>query len=277
MKRLTENILKSVITPRPQISHKGTFGRAVLIGGNTQFGGAIIMAAQACVSSGAGLTTIITDPVNRAALHTRLPEVMIIDKNDKELTKETILSADVLLIGPGLGLDVEALEQIQNLLIYQTNEQWLVIDGSAITLFAQERFSLPFPEKTIFTPHQMEWQRVSALSISEQTVEENKRIQQELGATIVLKSYRTQIYSATKLYENPLGNPAMATGGMGDTLAGMLTAFLAQFPQTPETIGAAVYLHSYIGDALANENYVVLPTMISERIPYWMKYFSEQN
>ena len=56
----------------------------------------------------------------------------------------------------------------------------------------------------------------------------------------------------------------MATGGMGDTLAGMITGFLAQFPQNDQTIAAAVYLHSFIGDQLAKEQYIVLPTQISE-------------
>lgn len=63
----------------------------------------------------------------------------------------------------------------------------------------------------------------------------------------------------------------MATGGTGDTLAGIITSFLAQFDRTEETIHAAVYLHSLIGEHLAAENYVVLPTQISEALPKFMK------
>lgn len=70
----------------------------------------------------------------------------------------------------------------------------------------------------------------------------------------------------------------MATGGMGDTLAGMITGFLAQFEKNTDTVGAAVYLHSLIGDDLAEENYVVLPTTISEALPRYMKkYALERN
>lgn len=65
----------------------------------------------------------------------------------------------------------------------------------------------------------------------------------------------------------------MATGGTGDTLAGMITAFLAQFPQNDHTVAAAVYLHSFIGDHLAQTHYVVLPTLISQAIPQWMAHF----
>lgn len=69
----------------------------------------------------------------------------------------------------------------------------------------------------------------------------------------------------------------MATGGTGDTLAGMITGFLAQFPKNDETIAAAVYLHSFIGDQLAKKQYVVLPTQISQAIPQWMHYFSQKK
>ena len=71
MEQLDSAILSKVIQQRPTKSHKGTFGRAVLVGGNRQFGGAILMAAQACVYGGTGLTTVISDGVNRTALHAR--------------------------------------------------------------------------------------------------------------------------------------------------------------------------------------------------------------
>ena len=69
----------------------------------------------------------------------------------------------------------------------------------------------------------------------------------------------------------------MATGGMGDTLAGTIAGFLAQFPKNDQTIAAAVYLHSYIGDQLAKSQYVVLPTQISQHLPQWMHHFSQKN
>ncbi|WP_049182559.1 NAD(P)H-hydrate dehydratase, partial [Limosilactobacillus fermentum] len=76
MKDLTEQILQNVITTRPQESFKGTFGKVLLVGGNHQFGGAIIMAATAAVNAGAGLVTVACDLVNRTALHARLPEAL---------------------------------------------------------------------------------------------------------------------------------------------------------------------------------------------------------
>lgn len=272
MKKLTPECL-SIITPRPQISHKGTFGRVVLIGGNQQYGGAIMMAAEACVRSGAGLVTVITDPVNHVALHARLPEVMVVNWYDLTSVQEIFETADVCLIGPGLGLEAHGQTLLSFVLNHQQAEQQLIIDGSGITLFAASSFTLPFSSQTIFTPHQMEWQRLSGLAIAQQSEEANKHAQHQLQATVVLKSHRTEIYSCGPTVQNPLGNPAMATGGMGDTLAGMIAGFLAQFSDKG-AIQAAVYLHSYIGDLLAKERYVVLPTEISAALPYWMKKFS---
>ncbi|MDT2600620.1 NAD(P)H-hydrate dehydratase [Enterococcus hulanensis] len=279
MVQLNEEILHKVITKRPEISHKGTFGRVVLIGGNQQYGGAIIMSAEACIKSGAGLTTVVTAEKNHSALHARLPEAMVLAFWETTMIYQVLEKADVVLIGPGLGLDKAALTLLKGVLKSQKEQQWLVIDGSAISLFSEYNLSLKHPEQTVFTPHQAEWERLSGLSFIQQTDENNRAKQALLGAKIALKSHRTTIYDeAIAYYQNPLGNPGMATGGTGDTLAGMITGFLAQFEKNIDTIGAAVYLHSLIGDELAKDHYVVLPTSISEALPRYMKkYATERN
>lgn len=279
MVQLNEEILHKVITKRPEISHKGTFGRVVLIGGNQQYGGAIIMSAEACIKSGAGLTTVITAEKNHSALHARLPEAMVLAFWETTMIYQVLEKADVVLIGPGLGLDKTALTLLKGVLKSQKEQQWLVIDGSAISLFSEYNLTLKHPEQTVFTPHQAEWERLSGLSFIQQTDENNRAKQALLGAKIVLKSHRTTIYDeAIAYYQNPLGNPGMATGGTGDTLAGMITGFLTQFEKNIDTVGAAVYLHSLIGDELAKDHYVVLPTSISEALPRYMKkYATERN
>lgn len=273
MQEITEAILHQVIQPRPVRSHKGTFGRAVLIGGNQQYGGAIIMSAEACIQSGAGLTTVITHRDNHSPLHSRLPEAMTVDWQDYA-TMETVLeNADVLLIGPGLGTDPISEKLLRLTLSKHSENQWLIIDGSAITLFSHLRPTLPFPQQTIFTPHEMEWQRLSGIAIADQQTDTDQQAQQRLDAIIIRKSHRTVIYSNEAPRINTAGNPGMATGGTGDTLAGIIAGFLAQFPKTIDTITAAVFLHSYIGDQLAKESYVVLPTRISESLPFYMNRF----
>ncbi|MGL4697943.1 NAD(P)H-hydrate dehydratase [Enterococcus larvae] len=275
METLSDTILSQVIRRRPENSHKGTFGRAVLIGGNAQYGGAIIMSAQAAASAGIGLLTVITDPRNHSALHARLPEAMVVDWQDFQLIDEIQKSADVVLIGPGMGLELDSKLLLQSILNKQTASQWLVIDGSAITLFSRQNKPLKYPERTIFTPHQKEWERLSRLSIENQTLERNHLRQQELQASVVVKSHRTEIYTEKNIYKNPLGTAAMATGGMGDTLAGIITAFIAQFSDKEQALCAAVYLHSLIGEDLSKNRYVVLPTELANQLPYYMKHFEQ--
>ncbi|MEI5993728.1 NAD(P)H-hydrate dehydratase [Candidatus Enterococcus mansonii] len=277
MNVLTQEDLSAVIQPRPKNAHKGTFGRSVLIGGNDTYGGAIIMSAEACVKSGCGLTSVVTAGKNHAALHARLPEAMVLDWMLTHELNDLLNTADVILIGPGLGLDPHSQEILKHVLHAQHASQWLVIDGSAITLFAQNHYSLNYPKQVVFTPHQMEWERLSGFSLAEQTVEHNRMGQKRLDATIVLKSHRTEIYTNDTHYKNPLGTPAMATGGMGDTLAGMITGFLAQFSEKEAAICAAVYLHSLIGEELGKENYVVLPTELSKHLPTYMKRFEHSK
>lgn len=276
MKELTETILAKVIKKRPSAGHKGTFGRVLLIGGNPEMGGAIMMSAEAAVRSGSGLVTVATAPENHAALHARLPEAMVLDWQDEQALFEAMYPASTILIGPGMGTDTFSQELLYRVLSAQIRKQTLIIDGSAITLFSKSKQLLKYPEKAIFTPHQKEWERLSAIEIFEQTVQNTKETQQKLGSTIILKSHRTEIYTLTRQYKNPIGTPAMATGGMGDTLAGIIAGFTAQFGFSDEVICSAVYLHSYIGELLAKERYVVLPTEISQQLPFIMKQFEKQ-
>lgn len=270
MQTLTAEILPQTIRKRPANSHKGTYGRVVLVGGNPNFGGAIIMASTAAVDAGAGLVTTLTDPSNQGSLHARLPEAMFADYHDAQLLTTLVTSADVIVIGPGLGTDALALSLLQRVFQLATPQQVLVVDGSAITLVATHQLTLP-AVPLILTPHQMEWQRISGLKIADQTEARNRQVVDRLHATVVLKSHRTEIYTPTGTYENTVGTPAQATGGMGDTLAGMVGGFVAQFSNTTNAVLAAVYSHSAIAEQLAKTQYVVLPHQIAAQLPKFMK------
>lgn len=273
MKKIMEEIVKSTITKRAEDSYKGTYGKVLVVGGNKDMGGAVILTSSAIVYSGAGLVTVATAVDNHAALHARLPEAMVFDYTDLIKLQQQLAQMDVIVIGPGLGLTEEALLILKTVFAHVSEEQQLIIDGSAITLMTQK--NLPFPNaKTIYTPHLGEWQNLTGLSPTEQEPDVNAKEQQRIGGTIVLKSNRTTVYFSDKIRQNAVGNPAMATGGMGDTLAGMIAGFVAQFPDTEEAILAAVYLHSKIGDCLAETQYVALPTRIIEYIPKMMKLYS---
>ena len=119
----------------------------------------------------------------------------------------------------------------------------------------------------------MELERLSSLKIGQQTKEALQDFVNQEGAIIVAKSSETRIFSPNQ--ENfilKIGLPAQATGGMGDTLAGMIGGFLAQFHgETRETVAAATYLHILIASHLAKKAYVVLPSRLIEEIPLFMK------
>lgn len=201
MRYLSKDILEEVITQRPSDSYKSNFGRVVLIGGNRQYGGAIIMSTEACINSGAGLTTVITDVKNHGPLHARCPEAMVVGFEETVLLTDVVEQAEVILIGPGLGLDATAQQILKMVLAQHQKQQWLIIDGSAITLFSQGNFSLTYPEKVVFTPHQMEWQRLSHLPIEQQTLVNNQRQQAKLGSTIVLKVIAPQFSTQENLFK----------------------------------------------------------------------------
>lgn len=273
MKQLDQNIVQGILPKRKNESCKTNYGRVLLIGGNEEMGGAIIIAASATVYSGAGLVTVATHPHNHASLHARLPEAMVLDVYNTEKLLMQLQKAEVIVIGPGLGVCKKSLAILQTVLENVTSGQQLIIDGSAITLMAQEQLKTPC-SKTIYTPHLKEWQRLTKLKPEEQTKDLNNHFRKQLNATIVLKKHHSEIYFDDETWQNVAGNPAMATGGMGDTLAGMLAGFIAQFPNRKTAILAAVFLHSYIGDQLAKTQYVTLPTQIIEHIPKTMKDFA---
>ncbi|UQS85228.1 NAD(P)H-hydrate dehydratase [Apilactobacillus apisilvae] len=276
MKNIDLSVVKNTIRVRPNDSYKGTYGKVGLIGGNTNFGGAIIMATEAALNSGAGLITTLTDPVNLTSLHDHAPEAMFANYNDDSELEKLIPTFNVIVIGPGLGTNKNSLKIISKVFKLVNNKQILVIDSSAITMINQYDLTLP-DNQIIFTPHQMEWQRLSGIKISDQNEDNNMKVVNKLDSIVVLKSHHTEIYNKEKVFKNPGGTPAQATGGMGDTLAGMIGGFVAQFSNEYNAVLSAVFLHSAIADELAKNQYVVLPTHIIQRIPEFMKKYEKKG
>lgn len=273
MLTLSEDILTKTIRTRPDNSYKGTYGRIVLVGGNANFGGAIIMASTAAVYAGAGLVTTGTDTSNLSSLHANLPETMFVNYYDKVKLSQLVSDATTVVVGPGLGEDFHSEEVLATVLSNTNADQTVIIDGSAITLLADHKIDNP-AGNLIYTPHEMEWQRLSGIKIGEQTVEANQVVQKQFNATIVLKKHHSEIYTKTDTYQLPIGTPAQATGGMGDTLAGMIGGFTAQFENKQNAVLAAVYTHSAIAEELAQSQYVVLPHQISQALPSFMKRYA---
>ncbi|MSU86862.1 NAD(P)H-hydrate dehydratase [Streptococcus dysgalactiae] len=276
------DLARKVILPRQKETHKGNYGRLLLIGGLAPYGGAIIMAALAALNSGAGLITVATDQSNISALHSHLPEAMAFSVDDRDLLLRQLEVADLVLIGPGLSENSKAQRLFEWVVSHIKGHQLLLVDGSALTIAAQKNyFFQDLTSPIILTPHQKEWERLSGLAIDQQTVTNTQKALQQFpqGTILVAKSSATTLYQDDMIYELTVGGPYQATGGMGDTLAGMIAAMAVQFKQVDlfDRVACATYLHSAIADALAQEAYVVLPTAISQEIPKWMKALSEEN
>lgn len=276
MLRVDQTLLQQVILSRHSDSYKGDYGRLLLIGGTYPYGGAIIMVALAAVHSGAGLVTVATDRENILALHSQLPEAMAFAVTDQELLVEQIAKAGVILLGPGLNANELGVHLVELVFERVQPHQVLILDGGAISLYTRLGLSLP-PAQLVFTPHQKEWEAMSGLAIGDQGEEATRQSLSQLppASILVQKGPQTKIWQQgqTDYYQLSVGGPYQATGGMGDTLAGMIAGFAGQFPQVGlyERVVVASHLHSGIADDLSKNAYVVLPTAISKEIPKWMR------
>lgn len=276
MLRVDQTLLQQVILSRQLDSYKGDYGRLLLIGGTYPYGGAIIMAALAAVHSGAGLVTVATDRENIPALHSQLPEAMAFAVTDQELLAEQIAKAGVILLGPGLNANELGVHLVELVFERVQPHQVLILDGGAISLYTRLGLSLP-PAQLVFTPHQKEWEAMSGLAIGDQGEEATRQSLSQLppASILVQKGPQTKIWQQGQAdyYQLTVGGPYQATGGMGDTLAGMIAGFVGQFPQVGlyERVVVASHLHSAIADDLSKDAYVVLPTAISREIPKWMR------
>ena len=282
MKVIDQTLLEKVIVERTRHSHKGDYGRLLLIGGTYPYGGAIIMAALGAVRSGAGLVTVATDKENISALHSRLPEAMAFGLDDKELLEQQLQKAEVVLLGPGLREDAFGEELVKQVFNSLRKDQLLIIDGGALGILAKNQFPLPVSQ-LILTPHQKEWERLSDIVLDHQNTETTARALSAFPQETILveKGPATRIWQAsqTDCYQLGVGGPYQATGGIGDTLAGMIAGFAGQFPRASlyERVTVATYLHSAIAQELAEDNFVVLPTTISQHIPLFMKKISKKD
>lgn len=256
---------------RKKISYKKDYGSVLVLAGNQRYGGAGILAAGAALHSGAGLITLATHPSNFSSLHAIYPEIMVWDW-EKDL-RERIQESAVLLIGPGLGTDEQGQRIIKNALKCCQEHHIVILDASALYLLRNSKR----PKGTlILTPHLGEFRALSGRSTEEVTDENCLKAAKNLDAYLILKGHQSKLYCQDKVYENIPGTPAMATGGTGDVLAGMIAGFTAQF-ETLHAIKAALYLHSKIAVDLGKDRYVVLPSDIVKEIPFAMKKMEEDQ
>ena len=262
--RIDINSTSAMLAPREAASHKGSHGHVLVIGGDSSFGGAVIMAAEAAVRSGAGLVSVITRSAHRPALLARRPEVMVLGTEDDNTNIDDLISkATTIVIGPGLGRGSWARCLMQKALYAQiAADKPLVIDADALHLLAEKREQGSTEKGTgikrdnwILTPHPGEAAALLNRSISEIQGDRYAAVRQlnvTWGGVCLLKGSGSLICTAEKsqqkLFLCSEGNAGMATGGMGDVLSGIVGSLVAQGNSLESSLCAGVCIHGEAAD-----------------------------
>lgn len=241
-------------------SHKGSYGKVLVIAGSTKISGAAYLSAAAAYRIGAGLVKIYTPEENRTAMQMLLPEALLEIYDRKQFDREDLLQcikwADVIVAGPGMGTDPAAKEILETILKY--SDLPLVLDADALNLLSGDLQQLKsLKSSVILTPHIQEMARLTGEpreEIKEHSLEKAAEFVENYPVVLVLKDAATIVAKKEELfYVNTTGNSGMATGGSGDVLAGILGGLLAQGMNELEAARLGVYLHGAAGDAMLNQ------------------------
>ncbi|MGB9678798.1 MAG: NAD(P)H-hydrate dehydratase [Thermoanaerobacteraceae bacterium] len=247
-----------VLEKRYGNTHKGDYGKALIIAGSKNMTGAAYMCSKSAIKTGCGIVKLAVPETIHKVLQHNLYEAIIYGIEDESgmftykaldylinLTEE----ADAVAIGPGIGRSLEVSEFVID---YLNNvNKPIVVDADA--LFAiSGKLGMIKNHNLIFTPHYAEMARLIGLNISE--IKKDifnivKRFCYDYKNTLVLKGARTVIGTKDgSIYINKTGNPGMATGGSGDVLTGMIVSFLAQGFDIPDAAVYGVYYHGKSGN-----------------------------
>jgi hydroxyethylthiazole kinase-like uncharacterized protein yjeF len=241
---------------RPRISHKGTYGHALLMVGALGKMGAAILSSKACLRTGAGLLTTHVPSCGYGIMQIAVPEsICHADRSENDLSSLVDLDTySVVGFGPGVGVSENTSTLLRTLI--QEVKVPMVIDADGLNILSEEEDLLAdLPPNTILTPHVGEFKRlVGEFYDSEERHAKLRAFSKQNNCIVVLKDAYTVIASPEgDLYFNSSGNQGMATAGSGDVLTGMITALLAQGYPALEAAILGVYFHGDAGDKAAEK------------------------
>lgn len=229
---------------RPQICHKGDFGRVVLFCGSRGMAGAAALCANAAMRSGAGLTTILCRESLLPILQTLAPGAMcavlperdgLLQPEAVEISRHALERADAACIGCGLGQTSDVMPILR---LFAEAHCPVVWDADALNLLAKTDDLLPLKEADVITPHPGEAARLLDCDVEDVTGDTPSaldRLHDLCGCTVLLKGARSLITDGMETWCNLYTSPALAKGGSGDVLAGIITALLARsYPEYEE-------------------------------------------
>lgn len=253
-----------VLSPRSADAHKGTFGRALLVGGSRGMTGAMALAGKACLRSGAGLVRLAIPDACQDAVAGYEPSYMTLGlPSDLEgrltLTafgrlQTAAAEATALACGPGLGQSAGLTELVASACREFT--QPMVFDADALNALAQRIDALRASAgPRVLTPHPGEFARLLKRPriLPDDRRELAEQFAAERGVVLVLKGHQTVVTDGRQTSLNPTGNPGLATGGAGDVLTGVIVGLLCQGLPPLEAARLGVYVHGWAGDLAAAE------------------------
>ncbi len=259
-------LLPPPLRKRNSDTHKGDYGRLLILGGSPGLTGAICLASEAALKIGAGLVTVGIPESLNSIFEIKLTEVMslpLTETRDRTLSSKSFKGIkdfsekiDVLAIGCGAARHPAT----QNLIlrIAERLNKPMVIDADGVNALASKLTVLKKrrTNKLILTPHLGEFARLIRKNveyIKERRKELAKHFSLKYNLVLVLKGHRTIITDGKKLFENKTGNPGMATAGSGDVLTGIISGLVAQGIEFFEAAKLGVYLHGLSADIAAKD------------------------
>lgn len=277
---LTHKDVLSLLPERDAWSHKGDFGKVLLLCGSRGYTGAAALAARAALRAGAGLIYLGVPESIYAIEAVKLDEPVVFPLPEEEgklslaalpEILERAAKCDAVLLGCGSGQSF-ALRKIIEALSRQEKHP-MVLDADGINVLRGHTDLLCGKRcPVILTPHDGEFLRLG-FSLGADRQASAVAAAKALDAVFLLKGHRTVITDGEKVYVNHTGNPGMATGGSGDVLAGILVSLLGQGLPPLEAAACAAWLHGAAGDRAANRlgQYGMTPTDLLLELPHLLK------
>lgn len=281
----SDELLRRVVQPRLIDSHKGNNGVVGVVGGSRIFHGAPFFASMASLRTGADLAYLAVPKLIATSIRALAPELIVFPLADAKLTRgaadallKWLPKVDSLVLGPGFGRqNLDGAKKVVSQICLERKVR-VSLDSEAQN---KELFSLIKGKDCVTTPHPGEFKRIFQVEAGEtlaQKVASVRAKSSEFGLTIVLKGNETVISDGETVYVNRTGSPAMTCGGIGDTLSGVIGAFLASTAgkdvKSLEIAAAASYVVGMAGSRAAEEKgFHIVASDIIGQIPFVLKPF----
>lgn len=276
MQKISVANIQKLLGPRDANSHKGDYGKILLVAGSIGMAGAAILAGRGAYSSGAGLVTCALPERLFPILQIALPEAICIPRKSGKIDYSQY---DAIILGPGLGVSRENATLLEEIL--KSYDGPLVIDADGLNCICQYDLYqglLDTKAQVVLTPHPGEAKRLLGVAVIEDREVFTVSISQTFRSIAVLKGAGTMIAGLqpdghNAVIQNTTGNPGMATAGSGDVLSGIIGAFLAKGLAPMDAACVGVYIHGAAGDLAAMEmgETGMTASDICRHIPYAIK------